>query len=315
MALAKESLSRISPDAISPNPDNPRLIFREEEMNQLLDSIAKVGIKVPLSVYRDGRKYVLVDGERRWRCARKLNMKDVPAIVQPKPGPLENILTMFNIHNVRVDWDLMPMALKLGQVRDMLADEKQPSSPRDLAGLTGVSLPTIRRALELLELPKRYQRLLLSEARKPRDQQQITADLFVEINKSKRVVKTYTPEVFEKVSETQYVDSLVEKYTSGIVKNVVRFRDISRMARAERAGGSRAAAATRLVRLVKEPDYTIERAYSETVEPDYARRDITTRINSVIERLQDYRQKDDVPDDLKKLLVRLRRELDRLLGR
>lgn len=162
MAEAQQQLSRLTPDSISPNPDNPRLIFREEEMQQLLDSISKVGIKVPLSVYRDDGKYVLVDGERRWRCARKLNLKEVPAIVQPKPGPLENILTMFNIHNVRVDWDLMPMALKLGQVRDMLAEEGQPSSPRDLAGLSGVSLPTVRRALELLELPKRYQRLLLS---------------------------------------------------------------------------------------------------------------------------------------------------------
>lgn len=129
------------------------------------------------------------------------------------------------------------------------------------------------------------------------------------------MVKTYTPEVFEKVSEAEYVDSLVEKYTDGVVKNVVRFRDVSRMARAERAGGSRKAAVSRLVRLVQDPAYTIERAYSETVEPDYARRDITTRVTGLIERLQDYAHTDDVPPDLRKLLLGLRRELDRVLGR
>src|SRR5260370_9892804 len=92
-------------------------------MNDLLESIREVGIKVPVSVYSDGHKFTLLDGERRWRCAKKLNLKVVPAIVQPKPTRLENLLMMFNIHNVRVDWDLMPIALKLGEVREMLEKE------------------------------------------------------------------------------------------------------------------------------------------------------------------------------------------------
>src|SRR4051794_1824555 len=116
MVARTAPLQEISPDIIRSNPDNPRLIFREDEMSQLLESIRQVGIRVPLSVYPDGRHYTLIDGERRWRCARKLNLKTVPVIAQPKPAKLENILMMFNIHNVRVDWDLMPMALKLHEV-------------------------------------------------------------------------------------------------------------------------------------------------------------------------------------------------------
>jgi ParB-like chromosome segregation protein Spo0J len=49
--MATEALQEISPDRINPNPQNPRLIFREDEMNQLLESIQEVGIKVPLSVF------------------------------------------------------------------------------------------------------------------------------------------------------------------------------------------------------------------------------------------------------------------------
>src|SRR5439155_12521967 len=117
---ATATLQEISPDEIRKNPDNPRLIFREEEMSELLESIREVGIKVPVSLYQDGQHFVLIDGERRWRCAKKLNFQTMPAIVQPKPSRLENLLMMFNIHNVRVDWDPMPMALKLLDVKNLL---------------------------------------------------------------------------------------------------------------------------------------------------------------------------------------------------
>src|SRR5688572_29845300 len=116
-------------------------------MNQLLKSICEVGIKVPLAVVKTNSGYALLDGDSRWRCAKKLNLKEVPLLVQPETTPLENLLTMFNIHNVRSDWDLMPMDLKLRDVRDLLEAEGQSASPKALAGVTGVSLPTVRRAL------------------------------------------------------------------------------------------------------------------------------------------------------------------------
>ena len=91
-------LQQIPPEKIDRNPDNPRLIFRQEEMDSLMVSIDTLGIQVPLTVYREGRGYRLIDGERRWRCARKLNLKAVPALVQEKPTELENLLLMYNIH-------------------------------------------------------------------------------------------------------------------------------------------------------------------------------------------------------------------------
>src|SRR5216683_1790442 len=179
MARASATLQDISPDDIRKNRDNPRLVFREDQMNELLESIKEVGIKVPVSLYEDGKHYVLIDGERRWRCAKKLNLQTMPAIVQPKPTKLENLLMMFNIHNVRVDWDPMPMALKLRDVADLLEKAKQPTNARALSAVTGVPLPSVRRALDLLDLPEKYQRMLLREAEKPRHEQRIKADLFI----------------------------------------------------------------------------------------------------------------------------------------
>lgn len=309
------TLSDVDPDKIDKNPVNPRLIFREAEMNQLLDSIREVGIQVPLSVFASGKRFVLLDGERRWRCAKKLNLAAVPVLVQPEPTPLENLLTMFNIHNVRQDWDLMPMALKLRDVREMLATEGQESSPKALAAVTGVSTPTVRRALELLELPQHYQDLLLKEAEKPRDQQRITADVFVEVNKSKRVIRTYQPEVFDEVSDEEFVDAMVGKYQSGVVNNVVRFRDVSKIARAERAGGDSRAAAPALIRLVREPEYKIEDAYRQSVEAAYVLRDLNSRVGALHERLRAYDKRHSLPDELRQGLEQLRTAIDALLRR
>ena len=308
------ALQEIRPQDIDPNVDNPRLIFREEDMNALLDSIRQVGIKVPLSVYRDGKRFILIDGERRWRCAVKLNLPNVPAIVQPKPGRLENILTMFNIHNVRQDWDLMPTALKLRDVQTLVESE-QGSKPNagNLAGLTGLSVPTVRRCLDLLELPQKYQDILMEEAAKPREQQVIKADLFVEINKAKSAIRRYTPHVFEGIPEDDFVESMVEKYTSKRVPSVTTFRDISKMARVQRAGGDPKDVEPVLVRLITTPTMTIEDAYEETVSAAYSNRDLATRASSLADHLAKVRSRKDVTPELAEDLRRLRSEIDRLL--
>jgi ParB family chromosome partitioning protein len=95
---ARNKLKDIPLDLIDPNPDNPRMYFRQEELDNLLVSIKKYGVQVPISVYQDGDRYIIIDGERRWRTSKKLNLKTIPAIVQPKPSDLENLLMMFNIN-------------------------------------------------------------------------------------------------------------------------------------------------------------------------------------------------------------------------
>lgn len=283
-------------------------------MNELLESIKEGGIRVPVSVYTDGAKYTLLDGERRWRCAKKLNLKVIPAIVQPKPTRLENLLMMFNIHNVRVDWDLMPMALKLGEVREMLEREHKGTSPKALSAVTGVRLPTIQRALDLLDLPAKYQKMLLKEAEKPRSQQSIKADLFIEIYKSMHTVERHVPSVFQDVTKSQYVDSMVAKYRHGVVDNVVSFREVSKIARAELAGADKSKAAPTIVKLVKQKTYGINQAYEDTVQAAYEQRDLLSKLQGVTEKLTKLRSAKALSPEIKAALQLLQTELDRLLG-
>jgi len=315
MRVSESHLQQIHPDEIRPNPDNPRLIFREQEMNQLLESIREVGIRVPITVYQDAKHFYLVDGERRWRCARKLNLAEMPAIVQPKPSRLENILMMFNIHNVRVDWDLIAIAYKIADVRRLLGKEGKRTAPRDLAVVTGLPLPTVRRALMLLELPKRYQDALFAEAGKPKEEQRIKPDLFVEIYKSLRVIERYVPEALEGIHNEDYVEAMVEKYKSGIVGNVVDYREVSRIARAERAGINSEVARPILRRLVRDPKYRVREAYEDSVKYAYDQRDIASRAQSLAEQLAEVPGPRDVSDDVREALRALRAEIDRVLGR
>lgn len=315
MAKRAGILQEIKPDKIRANPDNPRLVFREDEMQQLMDSIKEVGIKVPISLYEDGPKFVLLDGERRWRCAKRLNLSVVPAIVQPKPSRLENILMMFNIHNVRVDWDPMPMALKLRDVKDLLEKEGKDASAKALSAVTGVRLSSVRRALDLLDLPQKYQTMLVKESAKPRAEQRVRADLFIEIYKSLHAIERYAPEVLEDVSKSRYIDAMVKKYLGGVIDNVVSFREVSKIARAERAGVDRQEALPALAKLIRQDSYSIKDAYRDTVEAAYTRRDIITRLGGIVEKLKTIRAGSRLTDEFREALESAKFEIERLLRR
>jgi ParB/RepB/Spo0J family partition protein len=306
---APEPLLEIAPDAIRKNPDNPRMIFREHEMTELLDSISRTGIQVPLTVYQD-RGYVILDGERRWRCSKRLNLEKIPCIIHPKPTKLENLLMMFNIHNVRVQWDMMPMAYKIGDIRDLLAKQGRDVSPKALAAITGVRLPTVKRCLELLELPKHYRDLLMAEAEKPKGEQKITADLFIEINKAYNVVERYVPANQTKFNKRTFVDAMVNKYRSGAVGSVTAFRDLSRLARAERAGADRAEAAEAINRLVHDQNYSVEQAYRDTVEAAYEQRDLVAKADTLAERIRASKRLVRKSAELRDSLFRLRAAID-----
>src|SRR2546425_2706050 len=136
---AHSDLRDIEVDRIDRNPDNPRLVFRSGELEALTESIRRHGVQVPISVYQEGRRYILIDGERRWRSSIKLNRKTIPALIQEKPDGLTNVLLMFNIHALREQWDLLTIALKLPHVIKLLTarNGKEPSE-RELSDETGL---------------------------------------------------------------------------------------------------------------------------------------------------------------------------------
>ena len=157
--------------------------------------------------------------------------------------------------------------------------------------------------------------MLLKEAEKPKEKQDVTADLFLEIYKSVNVIQSYQPKVFEEIKKDEYVDVLVNKYKDGVVTNVVKFRDLSKIARAELTGENPAIAIPVLTKIASNKEYTIEKAYRDTVESAYEVRSLRSKIENIKNELNEYVGPSDVPEEIIEILKELKEIVSRLLGK
>ena len=67
---------------IRPNPEQPRIQFKEEAIEELADSIAERGVLQPILLRPHGEGFEIVAGERRWRAAQRARLHTIPAIVR-----------------------------------------------------------------------------------------------------------------------------------------------------------------------------------------------------------------------------------------
>jgi ParB family chromosome partitioning protein len=285
LSRKKGEVAEISPDSIYPNPENPRLIFNEKEDLALLESIDEVGILVPLIVFQEDERYTLLDGERRWRCSKRLNLKTVPVNIIAKPSQIENILRMFNIHNIREQWKLMPTALKLGVLLENASFEKK--SKREISKLTGLTASTVNRCIELLELDKKYQDMILEYYTKgePSDFR-FSEDFFLEMNKALKSIKKFQRDLYEEYGKSGLIDRFVEKRRANVISDVIDFRKIPDIIGAARKGAPESDVKETLRRLFDETGFSIEEAYKEAAEPVIKAQSIEDLCKKLIEQLE-----------------------------
>ncbi len=221
---------------ICANPHNPRRLFDVEPMAVLRESIRKLGILVPLAVYPRKAKaskpardpFVLLDGERRWRCAVELKLKKVPATIIEEPSDVQNILTMFHIHNVRQGWQLMPTALKLKQLMRVLRETNE----RKLAELTKLKVATIRRCKDLLSYPRKHQKMMLAPP-----SARLKADFFIDLNRFRKPARADNLRPWRSRGDVACIDIMIAKYEDGVIKAVTEFRDLASIYRGSQRRG------------------------------------------------------------------------------
>lgn len=309
-----EEINLLDPDKLKRNPENPRLVFHQEELDALQRSIKEQGILVPLTVYRDGKQHYLLDGERRWRSAIKLGLNRVPVIVQPKPDRLQNLMMMFAIHNARKDWDPLPTALKMRQIEiEFTKRNKRAPREAELAGLASISRGEVRRLKKLLGLPEEYRHELLAELKKPRAQQMITVDHVLETTRGAESLRKR--DVIDEETENDLRRAILNKFRKGIVKNTVAPRKLAKIARGvERGQVSKRTARAVVRKLIHKTSYSIDQAFEQSVE----KADFEHGINQLVERVQtglaDYEHRGyEVSSNLHDALSRLRDAIDSLL--
>ena len=286
-ASAGKKVMSIPPEQIRENPENPRLMFRQDEMESLMLSIARNGVQVPVTVYQEGRHYCLIDGERRWRCAKKLNLVALPALVQDKPTELQNLLLMYNIHALREQWDYFTIASKLHRIIALFSSENgRAPTEGELSEVTGLTRGAIRRCQLILNLPERYKQMLLKELELPKSRQQLSEDFFIEMERSLKTIVRRLPEYGARIDDIREV--LVAKFRKGLISAVTDFRKLSQIATAVNRFGFAQVRAKRALDDVfsSDSDVGIRDAYARTVEFAYDESKAVRQVESLNEYLQ-----------------------------
>jgi ParB family transcriptional regulator, chromosome partitioning protein len=295
---------------LHPNPHNPRMLFDRVDMEPLRESISRVGILVPLTVYREKKtgRYVILDGQRRWMCAEAIKLRTVPVNEVAEPDLVANIVTMFQIHKLRLDWELMPTALKL----ELLMEKVKDKSERRLAALTGLDQAVVVRCKKLLSFPKRYQDMMLDADPEKR----IKADFFIELHPvlHDRLIKKY-----DWFKPTAFTDDMLEKHKRKALRSVTEFRyvkqQLNNAAKSQRIG----IMGKRLREFADTPDLTISHLSVDTIETATTARKtmkLAKELYSAIDSISpdEYYGETDLWRELEKLSELIRKRL-RQIGR
>ena len=96
----------ISINLIKSNEDQPRKMFDDEKIAELSQSIKEHGIIQPIILNKSGNEYIIIAGERRWRAAKLLGLKEVPAVIMDLAK--KNVLEISLIENIQRQ-DLNPI--------------------------------------------------------------------------------------------------------------------------------------------------------------------------------------------------------------
>jgi ParB family transcriptional regulator, chromosome partitioning protein len=180
------AVRQIAIDQIDPNPEQPRLEFDEDALDELAGSIREHGVLQPILVRpRQGNRFQLIAGERRWRASKRADRATIPALVEDIDD--ETALEISIIENLQRE-DLSPLdeatmydrmirdhgysirklAEKLGKDKGYLENRlRLADAPEEVRQLVSVRKDTLSHAYELLKVadPKKRKKLADAVAR------------------------------------------------------------------------------------------------------------------------------------------------------
>ncbi len=233
------------------NPEQPRKHFTPEALNDLSESIKEHGVLQPIVVVRDGDKYRIVAGERRWRAAQQAGLEKIPALVRELSDQAELEISL--IENIQRE-DLSPLEmatafLKLQEQFNLTAGDIGKRIGRASSTVSNVKrllkLPDpAKRALNELRISEQHARAILALDGEPQKQQELLdlilrhgwsatrAEQFVTAYKqgattpteAVRRTETVTPETKE-VSHKLKAPVSVRRMAKGSGRIIIQFKD------------------------------------------------------------------------------------------
>src|SRR5678815_2442245 len=141
-------------DRLDPTEDQPRHTINEDRLNELAQSIKTNGLIQPIVVRRNGERFQIIAGERRWRAAAKAGLERVPCVVKDVPN--EDVLELSLIENIQRE-ELNPIE-EANAYRRLI--EQLSVTQEQIAHRVGKDRSSITNALRLLKLPAEIQQMV-----------------------------------------------------------------------------------------------------------------------------------------------------------
>lgn len=141
-------------EQIVPNPNQPRTHFNESELEELSESIRENGVLQPLLVRKNGSKYEIIAGERRYQASKIAGLEKVPVIVRDVDD--QKMLELALIENLQRS-DLNPIEEAKGYKQLIKASGM---TQEGLSKAVSKSRSAITNSLRLLDLPESVQQMM-----------------------------------------------------------------------------------------------------------------------------------------------------------
>jgi len=228
----KTELKRVPVKNIEPNPYNPREPRGRKNVQDLKDSIRTVGILVPLVTIQKKRtsdRYVLIEGERRWRACKELyeetgdeRFAEVPVNILKAPlEDFENILTMFNVHTKRRKWARAAEAEAIGKLMRM--DATKTSNTAKLANLTGLKQVRVEEDRTILRFPRDLRDLAFNG--------KIGQYYLILLGRNLKALEHALPRIFDRYNWEDISRVLIKKVLSRRIRRSRDFNKLSSLAK------------------------------------------------------------------------------------
>jgi len=147
-AIPGRTLLSLPIEAIERYAEQPRKRFEDAKLEELAASIREKGVLEPILVRRDGAKYQIVAGERRWRAAQRAGLKEIPAIVrEATDAEAFEIALVENLQRADLN------AIEESEAYDVLVQDHG-LTQEEIAKRVGKERSTVANALRLLKLPE-----------------------------------------------------------------------------------------------------------------------------------------------------------------
>lgn len=206
----KKEIVKIKLNKIIPNKNQPRLDFYDDSIKGLAESIKNNGLLQPVTVRKNGDKYELIAGERRYRACMLNGFKDIEAIIMESSD--EESANLALIENLqREDLNAIEQAMAM---RRIMTSEN--ITQNELADRLGYKQSTVANKLRLLKLPEYIKKAI---SRGTITERHARALLNVPSDKLEEVYLTITNRQYNVSKTEEYIKQFTEKSKNKGVSN------------------------------------------------------------------------------------------------